>query len=161
MLTKLKENYKDLLESKEFEHKGYLCGAFLICEIQELEKTPWQIDFYNTNNDTITTYLIKDKIEVVNNSEVFKKDDMRVEELKLDEIKVDFNTIKKKKQYILESHDEQAEKISIILQKQNIPIWNIIYITKRFNLLNIKINASSGELIEEKIIPLLSFEKGG
>ncbi len=160
MLTKLKEDYKRLLESKEFKNKGFLCGAFLICDINELERTPWQIDFYNTNNDTITTYLIEKDIGIKENSEVFKKEDMKVEELKLDEIKIDFETLKKKIQYILEMHDEQAEKITIILQTQEFPTWNIIYITRKFNLLNIKINAVDGKIIEEKIVPLLSFEKG-
>ncbi len=160
MLAKIKNSYERLIKSEIFKHEGFLCGAFLMCDIKDLDKTDWQIDFYNKNKDTITTYLIGKEIEATNESEVFKTEKMTVEELDLKEVKMDFSDIQKKLQYILETKDEIAVKITIILQHQNIPIWNVIYITKKFNLLNIKMNATNGELIEEKLVNLLSFEKG-
>lgn len=159
MLTKLKTAYKKLLESKEFKNEGILSGAFLMCDMENLDKTEWQLDFYNKESDRITTYNIGHKIELTDNSEVFKDENMKIEELDLEEIKVNFEDIKEKLKEILEKRHEDAIKITIILQKQTFPIWNIIYITKKFNLLNIKINAINSDVIEEKAIPLLSFEK--
>ena len=77
------------------------------------------------------------------------------------EIKTSFEDIKNKIENILNKYKETAARITVILQKQKIPMWNIIYITKKFNILNIKINAENGEVIEEKTVPLVSFERGG
>ena len=160
MLTKIQDSYKKLIESKEFKHEGFFCGAFILCDLEDLDKSDWQIDFYNKNTDTITTYVVSTTIEVTDNSEVFKEENTRIEELKLNDIKVDLNDLKNKLQEILDTRQETPVKITIILQHIKIPMWNIIYITKKFNLLNIKIDARDGKVIEEKIVPLLSFEKG-
>lgn len=160
MLTKLKSAYEKLIHSKEFKHEGFLCGAFLIADIKDLENTDWQIDFYNKETDTITTYLVGLKIEVTDNSKVFKNEKVAIEELKVEDIKVNFNELKDKLDKILKEKQEDPVKITIILQNQNIPVWNIIYITQKFNLLNVKIDAVTGIVLDEKVVPLLSFEKG-
>ena len=159
MLTKLKNDYKRLLKSKEFNNNGFLCGAFLICELNNLEKTDWQIDFYDNDSNKITTYIMNEYIQVVKNSEVLKKEDTEIEELNLEEIKVDFKDIKEMLKNILDKYNEEASRITIIIQKQNIPVWNIIYITKKFNLINIRVNAIDNSLLEEKNVSLVSFEK--
>ncbi|MBS3152069.1 hypothetical protein J4230_01525 [Candidatus Woesearchaeota archaeon] len=161
MKNSIKESYEKLLASKEFKHKGFLCGAFLICDIEDINNTEWQIDFYNTESDTITTYLVSKKIEITDNSKILKKEDVKIEKLNINEIKTSFEDIKNKIENILNKYKETAAKITVILQKQKIPMWNIIYITKKFNILNIKINAENGEVIEEKTVPLVSFERGG
>lgn len=160
MLEKIKASYERLLKSEEFKPEGFLCGAFIICNLEDLNKTHWQIDFYKKESDTMTTYLMAEKIEKTNEAEVFKTENMKVEELKLDEIKKDYEDIEKKLKLLLEDKDEIPVKITIILQKQGVPIWNFIYITKKFNLVNIKIDGINGEVIEEKLVNLLSFEKG-
>ena len=160
MLTKLKNAYKDLIHSQEFKNSGFLCGAFLMCNIEELEQTNWQLDFYNKESDTITSYFMENDIKVAENSEIFKEEGKEIEELKLEDVKTNFEDIKKQLDEILEKRNESVVKITIIVQKQIHPIWNILYITKKFNLLNIRINAIDGKLIDEKTVPLLSFEKG-
>src|SRR3989338_606310 len=127
MLTKLKESYERLIKSKEFEHKGFLCGAFLICDIEELDKTSWQLDFYNKEKDTITSYTMDKTIEVKEDAAVFKEEKTEVEELDIKQIKINFENIKKKLQHTLETKNETPVKITIIVQHQKVPIWNIIY----------------------------------
>ncbi len=160
MLSKLKTAYEKLIHSKEFKHEGFFCGAFIMCNSKELDNTDWQIDFYNNKRDTITTYLVGSKIEVTDDSKVFKNEKVDIEEIKLENIKVNFNDIKEELNKILKEKQEEPVKITIILQNQKIPIWNIIYITQKFNLLNVRIDAVTGILIDEKIVPLLSFENG-
>ena len=163
MLTKIKESYRLLLASKEFKHKGFLSGAFVTGNSETLEKEDWQLDFYNKETDTMTAYRVKkEAVEVDEDSSVFRDEEKNVdiEELDLSEIKKDYAAIKELLNTMLEGHRETAVKTSIILQKQNVPIWNIIYITKNFNLLNIKINAKDGSILEDRVINLLSFEKG-
>ena len=90
---------------------------------------------------------------------MLKKEDTEIEELNLEEIKVDFKDIKEMLKNILDKYNEEASRITIIIQKQNIPVWNIIYITKKFNLINIRVNAIDNSLLEEKNVSLVSFEK--
>ena len=39
----LKKEYKRLVNSKEFKHKGFLSGAFIMSDIKSLDKSKWQI----------------------------------------------------------------------------------------------------------------------
>ena len=115
MLTKLKKDCKRLLESKEFKKEGFLSGMFLICEIKDIDNTPWQIDFYNKDTDTVTTYLLDKDIEVTDNSKVLKDEKTVIEELDLDEIKMDFKDIEKTLYECLKKHNENPVKITIII----------------------------------------------
>ncbi|MBI2148805.1 hypothetical protein HYU23_03930 [Candidatus Woesearchaeota archaeon] len=159
MLKRLREDYKILKNSEEFKNYGFLCGAFLICNIEEIDKTPWQIDFYNKKNDTITTYLIDKKIEVTDDSKILKDEKTEIEELNLNDVKIDFEDIKEKLDNILKKYNETAVKITIILQTQKFPIWNVIFITKKINIINVKINAINGSVVEDNMVPLITVEK--
>ena len=159
MLTKLKNDYKRLLKSKEFNNNGFLCGAFLICELNNLEKTDWQIDFYDEKKDTITSYVVGEKIEVSENSKIFKEEGKTIEELKLEKLKVDIKDALRKCEIILKQHEEKETQVIIILQNDKGIKWNISYVTQKFNLINIKIDAETGELVNQNIISMLSWGK--
>ncbi len=158
MLKELIRDFKRIKDSEKINSDEFLCGVFLICEVKDLKNTPWQFDFYNKEKDSMRSYKIEEQIEETDNSEVFKNENIEIEELNLEEIKIDFEELEPKLTEILNNYKEIAVKISIIIQKQNhIPIWNIIYITKNFNLINIKINAIDGKILEDKVVPLISF----
>ncbi len=158
MLT-VKESYEKLLKSKEFKHEKFLCSILLISDINNIEKAAWQIDFYNEDSDTVNTYTIGDEVEASPESKIFKDGKTKIERLQLDEVKTDFNEIYDHALDILKKHKENAVKVIIILQKQKHVLWNILFITKGFNILNIKIDAEDGKVIEEKITSFVKFEK--
>ena len=159
MLTSVKESYDRLLKSKEFSKEGYLCSLFLVSDIKDLKNSNWQIDFYNKDSDTITSYIMSENIESSPKSEVFKEENSEIEELNIKDVKITFKNAVKKAEEILKKYNEEAVKIIVVLQKQKESIWNISYLTSKFNLINIKINTKDGKLIDEKIISILSFEK--
>ncbi|MBS3168181.1 hypothetical protein J4216_03595 [Candidatus Woesearchaeota archaeon] len=159
MLNKLKQELQRLKSSNIFQNKGFLAGCFLMSEIKNFQSIPWQLDFYIEETNRMTAYLMNQEIEIIDNSEVFKKEEMKIEELNLDEIKTEFTEAKELAEDVLLKHKEIPLKLTIILQKQNVPIWNFIYITKNFNLLNIKINALNSKIIEDKFVSLISFER--
>lgn len=159
MLTSIKESYNQLLKSKKFKNEGFLCGFFLVSDINEIENSSWQIDFYEESSDTITSYMTKDEIEVSPKSEIFKEKSTKIEELNLEEVETNFNNTIKKAYNFLKKSKEEATKVIVILQKQNIPTWNISFITKNFNILNIKINATNGKFIDKKIVSIMNFKK--
>ncbi|HLC58411.1 MAG TPA: hypothetical protein VJI68_00970 [Candidatus Nanoarchaeia archaeon] len=160
MLEKIKENYEKIKESKKFDSEEFLCGVFAMSEVAKIENAEITLDFYNFKTKTITSYKInQDVVSEEKNQDVFKKEDAEIEELKLEEIKVEFSKVKDITEDILLKRKEIPVKVTLILQKVKVPIWNLIYITRNFNLINVKINAIDGEVIEEKTISLLSFEK--
>lgn len=164
MLDKLKEFLKKVEDSKEFKNwridheKAYFCSAFLLGP--ELNQDNWQIDFYNQYNDKITSFI--DVSGAINFKEenIFKKPEDKVEELDLDKIKIDldkalnkFEKVKKKKY----PKENPTQKI-VILQKLDFITWNITYINTSLNILNIKINAVNGRIIEESLTSVMKFK---
>ncbi len=161
-MIELKELYDHIQDSKEFKswHKKnsdfYLCSFFTI-----LNEQGWQVDYYSPSKDRIASFIFEQKLKVLNtDSKVFKKEGLKVDKLNLDEIKINLETALdivlklKNKKY----SNEKANKVIVILQKIKKPLWNITYLTATFNILNVKIDAKSGKIIEEKIMPALSFK---
>jgi len=81
--------------------------------------------------------------------------------LNLDQIKMNLEEatkiIDKIKQEKIEIED--INKKIIILQTIKVPLWNISYITSAFNILNVKINAITKEIIEQNLTPVFNFRK--
>jgi hypothetical protein len=56
-------------------------------------------------------------------------------------------------------YQEIPSKKIFILQQKESPIWNITYLTQSLNILNMKINAETGQIMEEKIESAMNFQK--
>ena len=154
MIEILKEFLEDLESSKEFKtfkEKAPLAYNTSACYIDEV----WQLDFYDPNTDKMTSFTKKDDEIISQESEVFRKEKKEIPELKIKDIKIDLIQAEK---LIEQTHpDKPTNKIIILQQKEN-PFWNITYLTTKLDLLNIKINAITGKIIEEKIESALNFK---
>lgn len=163
----LKQALKKLEESQEFKKwhqknkSTYFSYAFKI--LQEMDPDEWQIGFYNKKKDRITTFVIGSGIKVRAEEEVFKKEDTKVNEIQLDKVKIAFeDAIAKAGKFQAENFpkDKSVKTIAIL---QNIKelgnIWNITYLTEAFNTLNMKIDASTGKVLEHKLSSIFSFRK--
>ena len=159
MHTKLKDDYDRLIKSKEFNKDGYLCGFFLMADVDKLKETDWEIDFYDEKKDTITSYSIGKEITINEDSKVFKEENKKIEELKLEKLNSDLNDALRKCEIILKQHEEKATQLIIILQNDKGIKWNISYVTQKFNLINIKIDAENGDVISQNIISMLNWGK--
>src|SRR3989344_2242016 len=84
---------------------------------------------------------------------------IKSEELKLEKLKVDIKDALRKCEIILKQHEEKETQVIIILQNDKGIKWNISYVTQKFNLINIKIDAETGELVNQNIISMLSWGK--
>jgi uncharacterized protein YpmB len=63
------------------------------------------------------------------------------------------------KKLINEKYNSEKEtKKIIILQQTDFPIWNVTYVTTALNVLHVKINAITGEIIEEKFESIMKFK---
>ena len=156
----IKESYERLLKSKEFLNKGIFCSAFIICEPKDLENCDLQLDFYDKKDDKVTSYIVSEKIRVLEeNSDMLKKNN-NIKEININNLKINFKKVIKTVKEKIKSRKEIVTKLVIILQEDKTTLWNISSFTNNFNLLNLRINSKTGRIIEEKVVPLLSWDTG-
>ncbi|MBT4835640.1 hypothetical protein HON86_03435 [Candidatus Woesearchaeota archaeon] len=155
MIEEIKEFLEELKKSeifKKFKEKNQLAYNSSISKIQK----ELQIDYYDPNTDKITSFTKRDNKIISQESEVFRKEKIEIPELKLDKIKI---TLKAIEDIIAMKYQEIPTKKIFILQQKESPIWNITYLTQSLNILNMKINAETGQIIEEKIESAMNFQK--
>jgi len=161
ILNKLKSN-EDFKSWKKDNTNTFFSYAFNILKEENFDG--WQIGFYNKDNDKITTFLVKkDKIEINTGEDIFKKSDMKVNKINMEKLKLPFEKILEKTETFKGKNypKEIEEKIIVILQNLNPfgDIWNITYITKAFNTLNIKVNPENGKILQHKLSSIFAFQK--
>ena len=144
---------------KKENASSYLCSFFKIEE--EEDKDWWQIDFYNPKHDTITSFVTEKEVHLAGkDSKIFKKENKVVDPLHLDEVTIDVTkAIAIAKKLLTDKYKgEIATKKIIILQHVISTIWNISFITGGLKLINIKIDATSGDIVEDSIKNILDFK---
>ena len=137
---------------------SYLSSFFKIIEKEDVEW--WQVDFYYPKGDTITSFVIDDKVKLATkDSAVFKKEKEPVLALDLTKVSIDIqkalqvaHTLQQEKY-----HMEKTSKTIVLLQTLNRTIWNISLLTSTFKLVNIRIDAKTGDVLEDSIVPLFDF----
>mgnify|MGYP001566327297 CR=1 FL=1 len=120
-----------------------------------------QVDFYNTKKDAISSFVIEDNVAALRqeNAEVLKKPGEVVQQLHLDKVTIQEHEALDKVEEIHQQKysKEKIIKFIIILQCKEQPRWNISAITHSLNILNVKIDAGNGKMIEESMTNLLAF----
>lgn len=163
----LKDALKKLEQSSSFKKwrqenkKTYLSYAFKIPQEMPDE---WQIGFYNKKKDKITTFVMNgDNIEIKLEEDIFKKEGMRVNEIQLNKVKLSFGDAITEADKFQEKNFPKDRSIKTIVILQNFlklgNIWNITYVTEAFNTLNMKIDASSGKVLEHTLSSVFSFRR--
>ena len=147
---------------KQKNKNTYFSYAFKIP--QEMHDDDWQLGFYNGKNEKITTFVIaKDSIGLRPEEDVFKKENTSVKKIELDRVKLTFDNAMSKAMEFQEKNypkDKSVKTIAILLNMAGIGnVWNITYVTEAFNTLNIKIDASSGKVLEHNLASIFSFRQ--
>ncbi|MBI2542011.1 hypothetical protein HYV80_04845 [Candidatus Woesearchaeota archaeon] len=161
----LKPAFKKLEESQDFKkwnnkHKGtYFSYAFKIPQEMPNE---WQLGFYDRKKDKITTFVVADGlIKIRPEEEIFKKEEMEINKVQLDKVNLTFDSAIAKADEFQQKTYPKDKSIKTIAILQNIEklgnVWNITYITEAFNTLNMKIDASSGRVLEHNLSSVFSF----
>lgn len=140
----------------------YFSYAFKI--LQEMNATDWQLGFYDRKKDKITTFTLSgDNIAINPEEEVFKKEEMKINEIDIDKINLEFDSVIAKADEFQKNNYPNDTRIKTIAILQNMPklgnVWNITYITQAFNTLNMKLDASNGKVVEHNMSSIFSFRK--
>lgn len=165
MIAQLKELKRQVEETKNYKEwkaqnpDSYFISAFFLGNEFSSKSKEWQFDFYAPDKDKVVSFTYGKDI-AVKEEEIFKKTKDKIGELKLDEIRVDldkailiFEKIKSAKH----AADTPTKKLFILQVLDAKAVWNITYISSSFNILNIKIDALSGEVVSESFSSVLSF----
>jgi len=164
----LKPSLKKLEESSDFKKwhqknkSTYLSYVFKIP--QEMNEAEWQFGFYDRKKDRITTFILNNNdVKIRPEEEIFKKEGMEVEAIKLDRIKLTFENAVAKASEFQQKNFPKDKSIKTIAILQNIEkmgnIWNITYVTGAFNTLNMKIDAATGKVLEHSLSSVFSFRQ--
>lgn len=159
MIQKLKHQLEKLQKYKGFKADSYLCSAFIMADFKDLNSQNWQLDFYDTKKDKITSYITEPEVKIVNDeTEAFKEEETKIEELKINNNLLEFKKILEISKNELNQLKETPNKTIVVLQTFNKKTtWNLSFVTNSFNLINLKIDAISGEILDNKKVELLNW----
>ncbi|MBU2589253.1 MAG: hypothetical protein KKA65_01225 [Nanoarchaeota archaeon] len=150
-----KQAYARLQNTEEFRNfcennfNAFLSSFALISAIDELETKPWQINFYVPETKKMTSFIMTDPVEVSHEQEILQKGE--IQELNLNDLKIDFNQILEKVKAIFEDKkSEEAQTIVIMVQRNEHVVWTITYVTATMKMLSIQLNAKNAEIIDVK-----------
>jgi hypothetical protein len=145
------ENSDVFKEWKKAHSNAYLAHLFANITPQ-LTLSDWQVGYYDKKRDKMTSFFVGAVVEKKPEAEVFKKNDA-VERLMLDLVSVDqdtaLETLKKVQKEKYPQH--LLAKGFCILQHLDCVVWNVTLLTKTFAALNVKIDAVSGEVIDDSV----------
>ncbi len=121
----------------------------------------WQFGFYNPT-DTITTFIMNDEeITSQEESEIFREPEKKLEPLNEKKIKIplaDAIIVAKK---LAESKYPQHPSMKFFVILQNLhgkDLYNVTFITHTLRTLNVKVDAETSEVIEERLTSIMDFK---
>ena len=162
---KIKELIKKLEGCAEFkDYKKERPDSFLahiFKMFDEANQEDFQVGYYN-KDDTITTFVVSgEDIQRASSEEIFKRPDAKVEKLDTAKVKIEIPEVIKKADEIQkkEFKDQIPMKKILILQKLDLGlVYNITFVTKSFNVLNFKISAANGKVLQKLLKPIMEFK---
>jgi len=162
---KAKKALETLQASEEFKqwHKEHP-NAFLshvFCMLDD-NKEDWQVGYHNRDDDMVTAFELKEKVNICEPEKPFKRDDYEVQELDIDNVKITLEKAVETAKGIQEEHYKGDLPFKTIIILQNIEegqIYNITYVTLTFKTLNIKIDAATGEVKNHELVALIQTPK--
>ncbi len=150
---------------KEFKKKNQNYHLAHIFILKEKEKEEWQIGYYLKKEDKVAVFELGDEIIARPAEEVFKKSGT-IHELDMNKIKVSLEKALKATEDIKNEKcpAETITKKIIILQKLKLEeewknVFNITYVTQCFNILNVKLDAETGDVKSVDFSSILNLGK--
>jgi hypothetical protein len=153
------ENSNEFKAWRKKHKKDYLSSGFVIVE---KEQSPWKAGYYDKKKNKITSFVIGEKVEIEPEEEIFQKEKVEIKSIDLDSLNVDLPEAIVLAGNFQKDNYKGEEPVKIIAILQNIDsgqIWNIIFITQKFNTLNIKVDCHEGKIIGHNLTSMMNFIK--
>lgn len=163
----LKQLVGDVEDSKIFcsfikKHPGYyLAHCFTMLNEGDKEKDiKWELGYYSDNTDKLVVFETVPEIKMHPEEEAFKKEGS-IKKLDIKKVKVSITkTMKICNELVEEKYPNRSiTKSIIILQNLEKQIYNITFVTLSFDILNIRLDAATGEVLSDNIQSIMSLGK--
>ena len=148
---------------KKEHNKSFLSHFFAQINNEFKVKSSWDMGYYDSKSEKITVFSKDEKgaFFLKNTDDVFKQKMDDVEELKKDEVKVDYDdVIEKLKETFAKEFSEHTGLFGdgfIILQTlKNKTMWNCSLVTKKLSMVNIKLSSHDGSFIDKTEVNFLN-----
>lgn len=122
----------------------------------------WQVGYYDSDDGRVHTFEVGEEIQRNPADKPFQEEAKDIARLDIDAVDITF------KEALEKAGDVQKERYPSELPMKRIvvlqhldqgQIYNITFVTQTFKTLNIKIDAKTGEVKDESLAPLISFDK--
>lgn len=125
------------------------------CLIQEANSSNgWEFGFFNKETQKVIVFEsspYKERQE----DEILKKEDAKINPIHFEDLVVNFDSaVKILDAHLLEKGVMLVTKKIVILQNDGVLSWNMTVMTQDFNLVNVKIDAKSGEILKSDKISI-------
>lgn len=148
------------LKWKKNNSDSYLCHALNIVDGHTFGN--WQFGYFNKARHHITVFELSDPISISPESEVFQEEKTLVKPLEMEKVKIDINQAIERGNQLRDSHYSHIVLTKTVLILQNIEhglVWNITFVGKAFEIINVKISAADNAILSHNLKPL--FESRG
>jgi hypothetical protein len=125
----------------------------------------YDIGFYDYKKELMTSFVVDEEAHSIEQSEtkdIFKQEEDGIKPLDEARIKVCFTDACKACRELQQTKYKQHNPMKEVVILQHLPIgqvWNITYITTTMQTLNMKIDAETGKVVEEKLHQIFGFDK--
>lgn len=155
--------HKDFKEWYAKNKDAKLVHVFMM--VEPGKEASCDIGFYDFDKVIMTSFLVdkdSDSVKITESNEIFAKDNQKIKPLEEDRLNVNFDKALETALELQKDKYSQHVPMKEIVVLQNLSVgqvWNITFITKQFQTLNIKIDAETGKLLEDKLHSIFSFDK--
>jgi hypothetical protein len=161
LISLLRENdvYKKWKDSNK---DAELVHIFLM--IEPGSDTKFDIGFFDKGKGLMTSFIVdKDmnEVEISETKDVLAKDPQKILPIDEPKVKVRFDEALETAGELQKTSYAKHQPMKEVVILQNLEqgqVWNITFITKQFETLNIKVDAETGDVIEDKLHQIFSME---
>lgn len=151
-LLRGKKEFKDW-HAKNKDAK--LVHIFLM--VEPGRETKFDIGFYDFKKRLMTSFVIDREAKTIEKSEskeIFSEDPQKIKPIEEERVKVLFDDAIKSASALQKDKYRQHKPMKEIVILQNLElgqVWNITYVTQQLETLNIKVDAESGRVVDDKL----------
>jgi hypothetical protein len=161
----LKDTIKKVEKSRAFKDfikdnpEFYLAHCFTMLDEND-KKYEWQVGYYSLKKDKLVVFETVPGIKLLDQDDAFTRENI-VKKLDMKLVKISLGkALEICDGLVKEKYSAQTiTKRIIILQTLEKQIYNMTLITMSYSILNIKIDAGSGEIISHNLQSILSLGK--
>jgi len=153
------ESSKAFKDFKSSNPEYYLAHCFTMLDEAE-KKYNWELGYYSPKKDKLVVFETEPDVKLREEDDAFTRNKV-IPELKFSKVKISMaKAMETCDQLVKEKYSaHMITKRIIILQHLDRDLYNITLVTRSFSVLNIKIDAASGEIVSHNLQSLMSLGK--